>query len=182
MSAEIPPPVKDAPRYTPYPLPAYRFVAGLHPHPTRDPRGHSYGRRAAAAAPTAWQPDQWPALGPWLYGVDLFNAHFFWEAHEAWEELWASTKREALAGRLLQGLIQIAAALVKAHAGSVLGALSLSRQGLEQIRGVAAARAELMGLDLRAVVASGEAYFAPLDHGRLPEIADAPQLELGGAG
>jgi predicted metal-dependent hydrolase len=40
-------------------------------------------------------------------GIELFNVHRFFDAHEAWEELWlASTGDEK---RFLQGLIQLAA-------------------------------------------------------------------------
>ena len=39
-SAEI-----TRPRYTNLPLPAYRFVPGKAPHPTRDPDGHSYNKQ-----------------------------------------------------------------------------------------------------------------------------------------
>ena len=42
-------------------------------------------------------------------GIALFNAGRFYEAHEAWEEIWRSTTPEPK--DLFQGLIQIAAAL-----------------------------------------------------------------------
>ena len=41
-------------------------------------------------------------------GIRLFNAGEFWEAHEAWEEIW---QRRAEDGRFfIQGMIQLAAA------------------------------------------------------------------------
>jgi uncharacterized protein len=41
-------------------------------------------------------------------GIALFNAGKFWEAHEAWEEIWQSHPED---GRFfIQGLIQLAAA------------------------------------------------------------------------
>ena len=42
-------------------------------------------------------------------GIDLFNQGRFFEAHEAWEEIWRSTTPEPK--DLFQGLIQVAAAL-----------------------------------------------------------------------
>ena len=42
-------------------------------------------------------------------GIDLFNQGRFFEAHEAWEEIWRSTTPEPR--DLFQGLIQVAAAL-----------------------------------------------------------------------
>jgi len=42
-------------------------------------------------------------------GIDLFNRGRFFEAHEAWEEIWRSTTPEPKG--LFQGLVQVAAAL-----------------------------------------------------------------------
>ncbi|HSG38028.1 MAG TPA: DUF309 domain-containing protein [Thermoanaerobaculia bacterium] len=42
-------------------------------------------------------------------GLDLFNSGSFYEAHEAWEDIWRSTTPEPK--DLFQGLIQVAAAL-----------------------------------------------------------------------
>jgi predicted metal-dependent hydrolase len=42
-------------------------------------------------------------------GIQLFNQGLFFEAHEAWEEIWRSTTPEPR--DLFQGLIQVAAAL-----------------------------------------------------------------------
>lgn len=52
---------------------------------------------------------------PYLYGVDLFNRAFFWEAHEAWEEVWNAVGHRSTPGRMLQGMIQVSAALLKKH-------------------------------------------------------------------
>lgn len=42
-------------------------------------------------------------------GIELFNQGQFFEAHEAWEEIWRSTTPEPK--DLFQGLIQVAAAM-----------------------------------------------------------------------
>jgi hypothetical protein len=56
-------------------------------------------------------PDLSPAERERLFrlGIDLFNRGQFFEAHEAWEEIWRSTTPEPK--ELFQGLIQVAAAL-----------------------------------------------------------------------
>ena len=33
-------------------------------------------------------PEQWHLCRPYLYGIDLFNDGYYWEAHEVWEGLW----------------------------------------------------------------------------------------------
>jgi len=47
-------------------------------------------------------------------GADLFNRGLYWEAHEAWEELWLTL--EDGTKLFVQGLIQVAAAGHKAFA------------------------------------------------------------------
>ena len=56
------------------------------------------------------------------YGADLFNAGFFWEAHEAWEGLWLAHGRKGPVARVVQALIKLAAAGVKIREGQPAGA------------------------------------------------------------
>jgi hypothetical protein len=170
---------RAAPRYSRRPFPAYRYVPGLHPHPNRDPSGHSYQPRPTPSRHAPWRVDDWRTLDDWLYGVDLFNHFYFWEAHEAWEGLWAATGREAAPALMLQGLIQIAAALLKTHMGVVAGARTLSSEGLDKLRRAAAAQARMLGLDLDATVIQFARYCEPLARGVLPRIGPAvPVLQL----
>ena len=53
----------------------------------------------------------WDALAR---GAELFNRGLYWEAHEAWEELWLELEDEPKL--FVQGLIQVAAAGHKAFA------------------------------------------------------------------
>lgn len=107
------------------PFPPYRHVPGVTPHPIRDPQGHSHGLEeddSPVSLPAAWHQTE-----DYLYGVDLFNFAYWWEAHEAWEGLWNKTEDDC---RLfLQGLIQISAALIKYHMRQLRGLQSLSTNG-----------------------------------------------------
>ncbi|MGH8654417.1 MAG: hypothetical protein ACREYE_20620 [Gammaproteobacteria bacterium] len=78
--AEPLPPEPSPRRYCARSFPAYRFVPGRNPHPLRDPKGHSYG--ASRAMATRFEPSQWRTSTDYLYGVDLFNYCYWWEAHE----------------------------------------------------------------------------------------------------
>jgi hypothetical protein len=168
-------------RYSRRPFPAYRYVPGLRPHPNRDPAGHSYQSSPGLNRHAPWCVHDWRTLDAWLYGVDLFNRFYFWEAHEAWEGLWAAAERESAPALMLQGLIQIAAALLKTHMGVFAGARALSAEGLEKLGRAAARHRTMMGLDLREVVAECTRFFEPLDRGMLPEIGLAvPVLRIGG--
>jgi hypothetical protein len=177
---EIPDPgERGVQRYSLRPLSAYRYVPGLHPHPIRDPRGHSYQPVLRLNRHAPWRVDEWRTLDDWLYGIDLFNRFYFWEAHEAWEGLWAAVGRDTAPALLLQGLIQIAAALLKTHMGVFLGARTLSAEGLDKLDRVAVLESTLLGLDLQQTAAAFASYFAPLARGQLPGIgAQVPLLRL----
>ncbi|MBA4020028.1 MAG: DUF309 domain-containing protein [Pirellula sp.] len=47
------------------------------------------------------------------YGVDLFHAGYYWEAHETWEALWHAVGHHGPIADLLKGLIKLAAGGVK---------------------------------------------------------------------
>jgi len=180
--AEIRAPDRPAPRYcSDRPFPAYRYVPGLHPHPLRDRDGHSFQPQPRQIRHAPWEASAWRTLADWLFGVDLFNAFFFWEAHESWEGLWAAKPRDRVPARMLQGLIQVAAALLKIHLGSLLGAAALSREGLDKLAESAAVSPSLLGLDLRATLTQFHHYFRPLSQRTLPPLdASVPLLLLQG--
>lgn len=103
------------------PLPPYAYVpGGPHPHPTRDPAGHSYGRLRPAGEPL--DPAHWEACRLYRYGLDLFNHGYYWEAHEAWEVLWHACGRCGVSADFLKALIALAAAGVKRREGRARGA------------------------------------------------------------
>jgi predicted metal-dependent hydrolase len=76
-------------------------------------------------------------------GARLFDAGAFFNAHEAWEELWRSETDQAQR-RFLQGLIQIAAAFHKlVVVGSTDAASRLFAKGLAKIDACPAQVADL---------------------------------------
>ncbi len=182
--AEIRAPRRAVARFLPArTLPAYRYVPGLQPHPLRDPAGHSYHTGSPPPPHPPWDPSQWQTLTDWLWGVDLFNTFYFWEAHEAWERPWAVAPRHEPPALLLQGLIQIAAALLKIHLGALDGAARLSQAGLDKISRAAQTAPVLLGLDLDNVITDFRRYFGPLDARVLPPLdASVPTLLPCGTG
>lgn len=175
------PPPSPPVRWTDDPLPAYRHVPGLTPHPVRDPAGHSYGlepkKPDPALQPAAAQrlPEEFLHNTFYLYGVDLFNRAFFWEAHEAWEEVWNEVGHRSIPGRMLQGMIQVSAALLKRHMGVPRGAEGNYRKARVHFSAVAKAKApaspHYLGVDLRVWQERVEAYL-------LEPEAPFPFLEL----
>ena len=89
----------------------------------RHPEGHSHGLAAPSPGPEVGRlTETWTECASYLLGVDLFNRAYFWEAHEAWEEVWNAVGHTTSPGRLLQGMIQVSAALLKRHLGVPRGA------------------------------------------------------------
>jgi hypothetical protein len=152
----------SARRYTGTPFPPYRFVPGRHPHPTASPRGHSY-RAPGEPEPhvTFYPPEAWFKSPDYLYGCDLYNHAFWWEAHEAWEGLWKTTPGASAQRHFLQGVIQVSAAHLQLFQASEQGVSRLretSRNHLEKSL-LLAGRDDIMGLDARAWMAGVESYF-----------------------
>jgi hypothetical protein len=107
-------------------LPPYRHVPGLTPHPVKDPRGHLYGHAEPETSNSCRDlPASWSECGDYLYGVDLFNRAFLWEAHEAWEWVWIAAGKTTEPAGFVQGLIQVSAAFLRHHLGTPRGAGNL---------------------------------------------------------
>lgn len=166
------PPERLAPQRA---FPAYAYLPGRDPHPTSDPLGHSYS--AAPHEPSSWLPaERWRENGDYLFGCDLYNAGFLWEAHEAWEGLWHAARHDADQADLLQGLIQCAAASLKVRMGQPRGLARLAEMGTARLERVAASRGQrFMGLDLPVFVRAFRAFAEAA-----PESAEQrPPLVLG---
>ena len=155
------------PRYCPQrPFPPYRHIPGVTPHPIRDPLGHSYEPVGEDSGPdtsdTFLPPEMWRENEDYLYGVDLYNFAYWWEAHEAWEGLWHQA--EDTYRLFLQGLIQISAAHIKYHSRMLRPLRSLFLAGREKLRQVAYesydTRGVYMGLGLLEFLENAASFFA----------------------
>ena len=62
--------------------PTRSFRGTETPHPIRDPRGHSHNKKGPP--PPALKAETWSESRNYLFGVDLFNIGYYWEAHEEW--------------------------------------------------------------------------------------------------
>jgi hypothetical protein len=135
-------------RYAPDgPLPPYTYVPGRSPHPISDPAGHQFGQ--TPEVPDALTDQTWQTNRTYLYGIDLFNNGFFWEAHEAWEALWHRAGRKGATADFLKALIQLAAAGVKHLTGTPRGVASHGRRAAELFRARGAETDLLFGLNVK---------------------------------
>lgn len=96
------------------------------------------------------KPDFEPAFSR---GIDHFNKLEFWEAHEAWEELWLAAESDL--DQFLQGLIQVAAAYHHLKRGTFRGGVRLFDAGLARL---AKFDATTCGVDRSAVENAARAH------------------------
>jgi uncharacterized protein len=99
------------------------------PHPIRDPAGHSYKVKLPEVAPP--DPSDWRGSPLYCWGIDLFNAGYYWEAHEAWEAVWVAAGRRGVVADFLKALIKLAAGGVKIREGTPAGARRHLRRARE---------------------------------------------------
>ncbi len=99
-------------------FPPYAYLPGRELHPARDFKGTSYHVGPIPVAAEA-------PLGSdaFLWGLDLFNHGYYWEAHEAWESLWQVAERGSSLRMLLKALILLSAAGVKVGEGKQAAAV-----------------------------------------------------------
>jgi sugar phosphate isomerase/epimerase len=140
-----------------------------------DPRGHLHGVVHASAEPLI--PHQWRSNREYLYGIDLFNHGYYWEAHEAWEAVWQVVGRSGVEATWLKGLIKLAAAGVKAREGNPRGVARHARRAAELFGEVAVS---LTGSVTKAEDTPGTASFCGLSVESL--CAMARELEARSAG
>lgn len=148
-------------------FPPYAFIpGGPWPHPTSSPKGHSFGKTGDPAPPI--EQDDWANSAHFLRGVALFNAGYYWEAHESWEALWHAHGRHGSTADVLKGLIKLAAAGVKVRERQPNGVTTHARRAADLFETVRASEGRrLLGLDLArlAAFARETAVAPPADPG-----------------
>ncbi len=109
-------------------------------------------------------------------GIDRFNAGLYFEAHEAWEEVWLAASRELR--EFYQGLIQVSAAFVHLTRNEYPGTVKLLQAGLQKLERYPA---DQFGVDVGSLVAAarliegdvlrlGERNLGQIEAERLPRI------------
>ncbi len=149
-------------------LPAYTYVpGGPWPHPNRAKEVRA-DRASSRASRQRRSRRMWPPRRLFRRGVELFDAGYYWEAHEAWEVLWHAVGRRGPTADILRGLIKLAAAGIKVRERREPGVRTHARRAAECF---ASARRQggrhQLGLDLDVWIA------------RALAIADDPPADPG---
>ena len=144
-----------ATRHTSLDFPPYRYVPGLHPHPTNSPDGHSYDEEDEEHK--KWDSELWKTNQGYLFGIDLYNFH-------------------------LQGLIKLGAALLKIRMAkyeiqALIGARNLARSGIDLLSKVGID--QFMGLEIPKFLKSYQDFVEPIYEDIIPVIdRKTPRIEL----
>jgi len=117
----------------------------------------------------------------YLEGIELFNGHEYFEAHETWEDVWHMAY--GIKHDYYQGLIQCAVALEHYRRSNPRGVLSLFKSYRPKFRDVPR---PFMGLDVDRFLARMHDVLRPVvDADPLPErgqieldLAKTPKIEL----
>lgn len=124
--------LRDVPRYSLRPLPAYRHLPFQNPHPFLDEEGHSFAEELSPV--DGFEAANWQKYDEYLYAIDLFNHGFWWEAHERLKQVSLGVGRDTACGLFVQGLIQVAAGLLKHSMQEEGPARALAEMGIKNLR------------------------------------------------
>jgi len=162
-------------------LPPYAHVPGATPHPIRDPAGHSYGKAIPPCPPPT--AEKWKTCWPLEEGRKLFEAGYYWEAHETWELAWGAAGRRGAIADLIKGLIKLAAAGVKLYEGQPTGVERHARRAAELFESVRQSLGNTaLGYSIPALIQL--AHDAAMKPPALPAVSPGtpvPMLSLGTA-
>jgi hypothetical protein len=154
-------------------MPPYSYVpGGPWPHPNRAKEA-GVDREQEPSGTGASTPEEVADSPLFRRGVELFDAGYYWEAHEAWEVLWHAAGRRGATADVLRGLIKLAAAGIKVRERREAGVRTHARRAADCF---ASARRQggvhQLGLDLDVWIerALAIAEGPPAD----PGLPDAP--------
>ena len=103
--------------------------------------------------------------------LELFNSGAWYEAHDAFEELWHEQVDPNR--RLLQGILQIAVAHVHLERGNTRGATILLGEGIGRLK---PSLPSALGLDLQALHTASSVRLHALQNGGNPDDDPPPKL------
>jgi predicted metal-dependent hydrolase len=161
-------------------LPTRRHVPGSGSEPDR-----ASLEPAKAQTPDRVCDRNWREVPAYLFGIELYAAGYFWEAHEVWEPVWMASAPNSRERLLLAGLIQLANACLKLEMGRPKAALRLIEETLRHLEAcVRPASGPLMGIEVEPLIRSTSVFrdwIAPPRAAATALAADRPKLEAASA-
>ena len=111
----------------------------------------------------------------WRHGISLFNSARFFDAHEAFEEVWRDAPRGTHLRRHIQGIVQLAVAFHHHSTGNPAGARSVLERAWRNLDGAEESFPELDLGRLRHALSPWRRYLQRDYSGEGPS-PDLPQL------
>jgi predicted metal-dependent hydrolase len=142
-------------RFTNDDLPSYKYIPKQGPHPSQI--------KDAVHIPEieegleAFSERNWCNSRRYLYAIDLFNLGYYWEVHEVLEKIWMNLGKKSEEGFFIQGLIQLAVAMLKHLQGNKMGVKRLINKSLPKIR---SQKGIYLGIDIDKLADSFLEYLA----------------------
>lgn len=134
------------------PLPADRHVPGVNARP--DAAFFAAIRQATPVRTCGEDGANNPA---WCYGLRLFDAGFYWEAHEVLEPVWLNATPNSRERHLVQAVIHLANGLLKEAMGRPKARRRLAELSRATfLAAFPAGKGRLMGLDGAAALKAAE--------------------------
>lgn len=97
-------------RYTEFKFPNYAHRPGKTTHPNQE-GGHSYQKSEPVTEEL--NAENYRDHEIYLFGLDLYNHQYFWEAHVYWEACWHKVGRKGTVANFLKSLILLSAGRLK---------------------------------------------------------------------
>jgi uncharacterized protein len=110
-------------------------------------------------------------------GLELFNGRRFFDAHEAWEDVWREIPRDQAARRHMQGLVQMAVAFHHWTTGNLAGARSVLARSLRNLDG---AESSFPSIDLVRIQSDAEIWLRYLENAANELPPTPPTIVVGG--
>ena len=108
-----------------------------------------------------------------ILAIKLFNNHKWYEAHDAFEDLWNVIEGEER--QIIQGILQVAVSQFHLSKGNLNGATILLGEGLGRIK----TRTNInLGIDLESFSKSLEILLEKLQYNEEVKDSDSPFLKL----
>ena len=108
-----------------------------------------------------------------ILAIKLFNNHKWYEAHDAFEDLWNVIEGEER--QIIQGILQVAVSQFHLSKGNLNGATILLGEGLGRIK----TRTNInLGIDLESFSKSLEILLEKLQYNEEVKDSDSPFLRL----
>ena len=110
---------------------------------------------------------------PLFFALNLFNNHEWYEAHDAFEEIWNVVDGDER--QVIQGILQVSVSQFHLSKGNLNGATILLGEGLGRIK----TRTKVnLGIDLESFCQSLEDLLRKLQHKEILNEKDKPFLKL----